>query len=261
MEGNSVPYNGTAPEGTAAIERAFDVLFHLHEARAPLGVSAIARSLGLPKSTAHRLLGVLVRRGLVEKDEAGLYRPGMALVALGLGVLERDPLVAAARPVLEEEARSLGETLFVVGARGGELVVLDEVQGTGLLRAAPTVGARVPVHATAAGRLFLAFAPEKLRKPRYPLEAFTDRTPVAKDALDARVDEARRLGHATNVGEWVPGLAVVSAAIRTTDGTMVGALALACAQERFAELGGDRLAEQLRQAAARIARRLEGKGT
>ena len=62
-------------------------------ARDPVG-----RSLGLPKASAHRLLASLQRRDLVEQDESGRYRPGFGLVALGLGVLDREPLVAVARP-------------------------------------------------------------------------------------------------------------------------------------------------------------------
>ena len=112
-------------------------------------MTAIGRALGLPKSSAHRLLTALSRRGLVEQDGRGRYRPGIGLVALGLGALEREPVVVAARPVLEQEAGALGETFFLVAARAGRLVVLDKAEGNGFLRAAPRVGSSVPVHATA----------------------------------------------------------------------------------------------------------------
>src|SRR5262245_48071611 len=84
-------------EQETAIDKALGLLFFLHE-RAPCGVSEIGRALGLPKSSAHRLLGALGRRGLVERDEQGRYRTGFALLALGLGALEREPLATAARP-------------------------------------------------------------------------------------------------------------------------------------------------------------------
>jgi DNA-binding IclR family transcriptional regulator len=133
-----------------AIEKALDVLYHLHAGAEARGVSEIGRALGLPKSSAHRLLAALGRRGLVERDREGRYRPGIALVALGLGVLEREPLVAAARPLLEELARESDETAFLTVARAGRIVALDKVEGGGFLRAAPRVGAEAPVHATAA---------------------------------------------------------------------------------------------------------------
>ena len=72
-----------------------------------------------------RLALALGRRGLVERDERGRYRPGMALVALGLGVPEHEPVVGAAEPVLERTAADVGETVFLAAARAGRLRVLD----------------------------------------------------------------------------------------------------------------------------------------
>ena len=59
-------------EGAGSIDKAIDVLFHLHATGEPQGVTAVSRALGLPKSSVHRMLSVLARRGLVEQDAAGL---------------------------------------------------------------------------------------------------------------------------------------------------------------------------------------------
>jgi IclR family acetate operon transcriptional repressor len=249
---------GARGETTATVDKALDVLFHLHAQATPQGVSAIARALGLPKSSAHRLLSALGRRGLVERTEASLYRPGFALIALGLGVLASEPVVAAARPVLEEHAREVGETHFLVAARAGELVVLDKVEGTGFLRAAPRVGAVVPAHATAVGKLYSAFAPEALDAEEQPLAAFTPRTLCDPRAFDAEVRRARRRGFAANREEWIPGLSVLAAPIRP-GGRMAGAVAVAAATPRLEALGVPALAERLRAAGERIAARLEGR--
>ena len=181
-----------SPLGT--VDKAIDILFHLHREGASRGVTEIGRSLGIPKSSAHRLLAALRQRGLIEQDDRGRYLPGIGLIALGVGVLEREPTVAAARPVLEREAESLGETFFLVGARAGQLVVLDKVEGTGFLRAAPRIGAVVPVHATAVGKLQLAFGPEEVEfASDGELEAFTDVT-LGGTALDRSVEQAREQG-------------------------------------------------------------------
>jgi IclR family acetate operon transcriptional repressor len=168
-----------------SVDRAIDLLFHLHEQAQPRGVSEIARALELPKSTVHRLLQALARRGLVEQ-EGGRYAPGARLVALGLGAQERDPVVAAARPVLDEEARALGETVFLMAPRSAGLVVLDKAEGAGFLRAAPRLGEAVPLHATAAGKLALAFAPDRFPLDSAGSERFTDRTVVDPEALWSR---------------------------------------------------------------------------
>ena len=257
-------------ESLSTVEKAVDLLYLLHESSGPQGVTAIGRALGVPKSSAHRLLTALSRRGLVEQDGRGRYGPGIGLVALGLGALEREPVVAAARPVLEQEAEALGETFFLVGSRAGRLVVLDKAEGNGFLRAAPRVGSSVPVHATAAGKLYLAFAPEALARSDSPLERFTPRTAADAAALEREVTLTRKRGWAANREEWIPGLAVLAAPIWMKPGGMKAAgmmaaarlaavVAVAAPATRMRTLGESEVAKRTLAAAARIAARLEGR--
>ncbi len=239
------------------LEKAIDILFHLRSSPEPQGVAEIGRALGIPKSSTHRFLSSLGRRGLVERDPGGRYRPGFALVELGLGWLESEPLVVASRPILEEQARALGETFFLVSARGGQLVVLQKAEGTGFLRASPRVGARVPVHATAIGKLYLAFAPELLAAEDGPLVQFTDQTLTDSHALEQSVALARSRGFASNREEWIPGLSVLAVPVRVA-GRMLGALALAASTPRLTEIGVDNSLRRLQRAAEELARRLAG---
>jgi IclR family acetate operon transcriptional repressor len=241
-------------KSAATVEKAVDILFHLHACDGPRGVSAIGRALGLPKSSAHRLLAALGRRGLVEQTEEGRYRPGTALIALGLGVLEREPVVEAARPVLEARSRVLDETVFLVAARARELVVLDKSEGSGFLRASPQVGARVPVHATAVGKLYLALAPDQVDVAPEP-EAFTPDTLVEPSSLEAAIADTRTRGWAQNDQEWIRGLSVLAAPI-VVAGRLVAAVAVGAASARVSELGEEHLANQVLDAAAQIAARL-----
>ena len=245
-------------EALTSVEKAIDVLFALHGAPASLGVTALGRALGLPKSSAHRLLATLARRGLVERDEGGRYQPGIGLVALGLGALDREPLVAAARETLEGEAEAIGETVFLVGARGGRLYVLDKAEGTGFLRAAPRVGEAVPVHATAVGKLFLAFAPERIALPPGALERFTPHTQTARRALLREVEDVRAQGYAENRDEWIPGMSVVAAPVFAR-GELRGSVVVAAPSARVDALGREAIARRMRAAAARIGARLEGR--
>lgn len=241
-----------------AVEKALGVLFHLHAQKTPVGVTSLGRALHLPKSSAHRLLASLAKHGLVERDGEGRYRPGMGLVALGLGVLEREPVVAAARPVLEDEAREIGETLFLCAHRAGRLTVLDKVEGTGFLRAAPRIGETVPVHATAIGRLHLAFAPERISLPAGALERFTKHTRVQPAAIRTAVDDARRNGYAENREEWIPGLHVVAAPV-LSHGRLEATLAVAAPAAQVGAAEARRLAKRVVAAARRVSDRLEGR--
>lgn len=241
-----------------SVEKAVDLLFHLHAVAEAQGVTAIGRALGVPKSSAHRMLRSLSRRGLVERDERGLYRPGIGLLALGLGALDREPIALAARPVLERQAEALGETFFMVVARAGELVIIDKAEGTGLLRAAPRLGSRVPVHATAAGKLYLAFAPDRLREASaLNRHAFTPRTLREPRALSEEVARCRKRGWASNCDEWIAGLSVLAAPVMRR-GQIEGVVALAAASTRFEHLGGEALSQRVLDTAGSIADRLCG---
>ncbi|MEM7404196.1 MAG: helix-turn-helix domain-containing protein [Pseudomonadota bacterium] len=244
-------------EQTAAtVEKAMDLLFHLHESNAAVGVSALGRALDMPKSSVHRLLSALARKGMVERDERSRYRPGSGLLALGLGVLDRDPLVACARAVLPDFVDETGETLFLIGHRGSRLVVLEKCEGTGLLRVSPRVGSTVPVHCTGAGALYMAyrqheFAPERVA---------TDPGAHADVAyLRARAAAALSQGWSSNIELWQPGLAVLVAPI-VLRRELRAVVALAATTHRMTELGGEALAPRVVAAADAIAARASGGG-
>ena len=239
------------------VDKAIDVLFQLHGSASPLGVTELAEALGGPKSTTHRLLAALRHRGLVEQDEAGRYRTGVALIALGSGVQDREPVVLAARPLLQEEARALGETAFLVAARAGRLLVLDKAEGTGFLRAAPQVGEVVPVHATAVGKLQLAFAPHEVDFEPHVASSFTPATLTAERALAEQVALAAAQGWAANEDEWVEGLSVLAAPVFHRE-RLMAQVALAAPSPRVRVLGLEHLAQRVRALAARICKRLDG---
>lgn len=244
-------------EHLTAIDKAIDVLVRLRDRAQPCGVTELARDLQLPKSSAHRLLATLSRRGMVERDARGRYRLGVGLLSLGLGVLDQDPVVVAARPVMEAEAQALGETCFLVAVRAGELTVLDKVEGTGVLRASPRVGSRIPLHATAAGKLYLTFAADQLAVPREQWPRFTTHT-LTSSEFAVELERVARDGFAANMGEWIEGLSVFSAPV-LSQGRLVAALALALPTGRVVELDREIIIARIKDAAARIGSRVDGR--
>ena len=238
------------------IDKALDTLFLLSDRQGALRLADIARELGMPRSSAHRVLAPLVRRGLAEQDASGRYRAGFALMALGLNVAGREPLALAARPVLERAAADLGETFFLVVARAGQLVVLEKAEGNGFLRAAPQLGAGVPVHATAVGKLYLAYAPDLVEVTELP--RYTPATVRGRRALATEVERVRAQGWATNVEEWQPGLAVAAAPI-WSGSRLHGAVALAMVAARFSAIGAAAATRLVTHAAEGIALRIEGR--
>jgi DNA-binding IclR family transcriptional regulator len=202
-------------ERSGTVDKARRVLEVLHRARSPLALAELSRELSIPKPTTHRLLASLLHAALVEQQTDGRYALGVGLVRLGLGALSLDPVVRACELELERAAHELGETFFLVKARGGRLVVLSKVEGTGMLRVAPDVGSEVPVEVTASGRLYMALAPQLLAG-----------NPGAARVSAAAVKRALSRGYDVNEAEWLPGLTVVAAPI-LLDGELLGCVTCA----------------------------------
>jgi DNA-binding IclR family transcriptional regulator len=136
-----------------AVERSFRILDLLGRSPVPLGTSEVARRLRLAKSTAHGLLRSLEGVGAVE-GVGRRYRLGPAVERLAsLGELRR-----RWRPVLEQLAEEVGETAFLAQPRGGRVLIVDEVLGSGVPVVSAPVGSLVPASA-AAIRKVLAGAP------------------------------------------------------------------------------------------------------
>lgn len=247
--------------GAATVEKALDVLFHLHAAEVSLGLGEIARALGLAKSSCHRLLASLVEREVVEQDRAGRYRPGLALLALGLGAQRREPVVELARPALEAGAEALGETVFLVAERRGRLRVLDKCEGTGFLRAAPGVGDEIPSDVTAAGKLYAVFANAGSGSGLGTDSREASRRGAAEAEVAAVEREAIvRAGYAVNRDAWIEGLSVLAVPIwqrvGERDVRMAAVIALAAGSARFEAVGEERIAAQLLRSAGEIGARL-----
>jgi IclR family acetate operon transcriptional repressor len=242
-------------QGAATVEKALDLLFHLHDEGGAVGVSALGRALGMPKSSVHRLVGAMVRKGLVERDERARYRPGTGLLALGLGVLDREPAVVCARSILPEFVDEIGETMFLVGRRARKLIVLDKCEGRGLLRVSPTVGSEVPVHCTGAGALFMAHAPDDFSPEVVAAEA--QGVAVAPEYLRTRASAALAQGWSANFELWQPGLSVLAAPVIVRQ-QIRAVVALAASAPRLADLGGEALAPHVVAAAQQIAARASG---
>ncbi|MBK8590138.1 MAG: IclR family transcriptional regulator [Sandaracinaceae bacterium] len=237
---------------STSIEKALDLLITLGELRGSSGLQGLAERAGVPKSSAHRLLQSLASRGLVSRTRDGDYQLGSALVVLGDLARRGDALLSASEPALREAAHVTGQSCFLVLARGGQLEVRLVAEGSGFLRAMPTVGGRVPVHASASGRLYLAFDPAQVQLgAASEWERFTKSTPASKRALAARVAEAKAREYDTNVAEWMPDVAVVAAPVRLGEG-LAATVALATSLGHFEREGEASLVRAVQRAAAEI---------
>jgi DNA-binding IclR family transcriptional regulator len=206
----------------AAVERAFAVLDVLADGQAELGTNEIARRTGINPSTVSRLLATLVSAGFVEHVAAsGRYRLGLRLLELGNAVLARLDLREIARPHLQALAEATGETATLSAPGEGHAVTVDFVQSSSTVQSVARLGRPSVAHATATGKLLLAFGGQEA--PDRP-ERYTERTLTDPAALGAEIARVRERGFAEAVGEREEGLNALAAPIWGPQRELVGML-------------------------------------
>ncbi|MFB6781968.1 IclR family transcriptional regulator [Streptomyces sp. NPDC056352] len=161
----------TASSASPAVGRALDILLHLAGRSGPVQAAALARELGIPRSSAYHILSVLVDRGFVTylpKEQA--YGLGVASFEIGSAYLRHEPLERLARPILRSASNRLGQTVHLGIVHGAETVYLlkerprSRPSGDADIALVTDIGVRLPAHLTANGRAVLAHsAPAQLR--------------------------------------------------------------------------------------------------
>ena len=214
----------------AAVERAVAVLDALADGE--LGTNEIARRTGLNASTASRQLATLAAGGLVEHvPETGRYRLGLRLVALGHAALGRLDLRELARPHLRALVEATGETATLSVPGEHDAITVDFVQSPQSVRSVAQLGRPSIGHATAAGKVALAFASGA--RTTESLQRFTERTIVEPQALERELERVRADGVARAVDERESGLAAIAAPVFGRDRELVAIVGVQGPSSRF----------------------------
>jgi DNA-binding IclR family transcriptional regulator len=162
-----------------------------------LSLTEIARRSGVAKASVHRLARELLCWGLLERHGSD-YRLGMRLFEIGQRVPRQRILRDAARPYMEDLYQATGETIHLAVPDGREVLYLEKVSGHGQITRPSRVAGRMPLHATATGKVLLAFGAAHLLDEvlATPLERVTPYTVVAPGLLRRELARARELGYA-----------------------------------------------------------------
>ena len=153
-------------DGLKSVATALDVL-ECFAVDGELGVSDIARKLGVAKSTAHRLLTTLCSRGIAEQNpETGHYRLGLHLYELGQLAQSRSVLRHVALPTLTRLAETTGHTVNLAVADGPDVVFLERLEASDDVHLLGHAGRRYPSHCTSSGKAIAAYNPEAAQARR-----------------------------------------------------------------------------------------------
>lgn len=214
--------------GVQSVDRAVSILESLAELGLA-GVTEISAAAGIHKSTVFRLLSTLESRGLVEQDdERGRYRIGHTAVQLAAGASQGHDIARVGHTVCQELAQTVGESVHLAIHDGVEVITVDQVLGRASVSAIESVGKRAPLHATAAGKVFLAeMSAAKLDSVlSRPLEVFTESTISDREELKKHLAVVREFGYARTDAEHEVGLVAIAMPVRTLGGRIVGAVTI-----------------------------------
>ena len=209
------PAVGTAADQASratltSVRNAARVLRAFSRAGQELGITELARQLGLGKSTVHRLVTTLTAERLLERGSTpGRYRLGLVLYELGSNVTEHVDLHQAALPVIATLRHETGEMVHVAVLDGLEVVYVERLESHNLLPVFRQVGHRLPAHWTSSGKILLAALP-----------------PDELSRLLAELAAVAKRGWAQNQEEGHRGIVSVGAPIRGRDGTVMASVSV-----------------------------------
>jgi DNA-binding IclR family transcriptional regulator len=251
-------------EGLKTLRKSIRVLecFSIHEPK--LSLSEIARRVGLPPSTTHRIVATLREEGMLEQNGAGeLYRLGLKMFELGSVVLATMELHREAAPFIEELARETGETVHMGVFSGTEVVSIEKMDSAHGLTPVITIGKGAPAYCTGVGKALLAYQPDavidhicQMGLPRHTPTTITDSA-----SLREELAKVRALGYGIDDMELHPDVRCVAAPVRDHTGNVVASLSVSGPASRITKETVPALADKVRLVAAKLSGRLGHKAS
>jgi IclR family transcriptional regulator, KDG regulon repressor len=246
----------------STVTKALKVLQAFKYEEPVLGVSELARRLGMGKSSVHRILTTLLQEGFVAKTVDDRYRLGLRVHELGQVAVHSLRLREVAHQYLERLRNESGETVHLAVLDGTEVVYVDRFESQNTLRLFSRLGHRTDAHTTSTGKCLLAFGPQEqvdlVLASGLPRRA--PRTIGSKAALLGALETVRELGFAANVDENEPGVSSVGAPIFGFDGKCIAAVSIAGPSARMNADNMPKYARMARRSASEISTALGHRG-
>lgn len=195
-----------------------------------IGVSELAKRLGLAKSTVHRLASTLVRERILERGaREGKYRLGLLLFELGALVRRKMDVSAEARPQLKALMEKTGETVHLAVLDDWSVLYVNRIESRRAIRMGFGLGVRAPLHCTALGKALLAFQPEAFIEAAIAngLPQRTANTITGPQAFRQELAVVRARGYAIEDEEIEAGLRSIATVVRNDAGEVIAAIGIA----------------------------------
>jgi DNA-binding IclR family transcriptional regulator len=223
-------------ETVQSVDRALAIVELLLRSSAPLTVREVAVGTSINRTTAHRLLASLYRRGWIERvADSAAYRPGLRYLALVRASLSGRDFVDEVRPTMERLSLLSRETVHLGVLDNHDVLHIEKVDSPEIVGVSSRVGTRAAPHVTGLGKALLAAGPDD------ELEVYIEhaanrslpRSAFDREAFRAKIALARQRGYSIEDGESSPGVRCLAVAVRGVGGSPLFAISLTGPSGRF----------------------------
>lgn len=210
--------------------RVLDIMELLAGQEDSLNLSEIARNLNMPASSTHSILNNLLERGYLETDRNGKkFRLGYKVFEIGARYMRNSSLTKEFYSFADQVVGDINETVFLVIRESGNILYIAEKQNTNQLRFVSHLGMKLPLHATASGKVLLSGLSEEMINEIYPendLGKFTEKTLTTRNGLMEEIKEISEGKIAFSYGEAVDGIHCVATPIINAKGEIVASISV-----------------------------------
>lgn len=197
-----------------AVDRTARILMAFKSGQEELGVSELSKTLGINKSTVHKIVLTLCHHGFLERNEdAKRYRLGPVLFELGNIVLDGIDLRAVARPLLRHLVNVTGQTVILGVLDGDRVTIIDREESPDPMKITSPIGKRIPACAGSFGKVLLSPQDVDRLYGSKGLPSFTKNSITSIQDLKAELRKARVQGYSIDDQEYMEGVRAVSAPV------------------------------------------------
>lgn len=226
-----------------------------------MGVTELSKRLDLHKNNVFRLLATLESRGYIEQNkETGNYRLGIKVLELGQEFVKHIGLLKQAQPVMRELLAKCNENVYVSVLRGNNCIYIDGLESSHVVKVMSRIGHRLPIHATASGKVLVAgeSMDEVLAMlTNEALTSFTKNTITSREAFIAELKHVHEQGFAMDNEELDEEVRCIAAPIKDYMRKTVGAVSISAPSARMDDSKIDSFfAPLIKETALEISRRL-----
>ena len=223
-----------------------------------LTVTEVAKHMKMNRAGSHRFLSTLRELGYADKDDSARYYLTSKVIELGMKVLDRFEIRKIARPFLQELSGKFNETINLGYFNGKEVLTIDKIDSTEILRMDAGIGGGEPAYCTSLGKAILAFLPDTQLETylrSVELRAFTPNSVTSKKKLREELMHIKENGYAIDDEELSVGLRCIGAPLFDRNGQARYAISISGPSIRF----GSKRTEQMQREIKKICHRLSEK--